>query len=619
MTRELGLIALLSLVSCRNTESFQVRFQAPGDPNPFTGVDQLQVWGVLGDGVQDLGRHRWDQGRFTLPLAPVEVQRLVFAGLAFGPGARVDAVLAAGRTRALDVLQSPPSSALRVDFWASGRLSRLEDLPWTGPSWLASLGEAVLVAEQVEGCAPVPTLLWDGDLGPGPVLPAGFGAGPRTARVGARTLLVGRSGCGGPDWGMLGPTGELEQAYVADVPLRADATLVVASERRVLLAGGVEATGLGSVEVFELDPSTGDSQLLGRLDRPRVGAAGAVLTQDLVAFAGGRSRTSTSSVLSNVSFFSLGAGRSQGLGIELGGPRLTPALRRLASGSLLVVGGREGAAAIVPELEPTRTATLAPTLGRAGGGEGDLVDLEDGSLLWVERGGRVQWLQLLPERVVEVESRTAGPWRAASAGTGRALLVDGGGRLWGFDAGPQGLLAATPSLELLGPDVPLGLVPLRPGAWQASAAGVVGRAPSAFSVQLLPSERLLLAAEARLDFELTLGLELGPQARASVVFGQVQEDFDHVVLSSTPQVVRGPRRRSSAPLNCPPVRNDALGAEGQPTLLRVARRNRGREVVLDVGADGRENLRCDTPSPRAGGMSLAVINGEVRFFGARLR
>jgi len=619
MIRKIGLIALLSLVSCQNTETYEVRFASPETPDPFAGVDELQVWGVVGEGLQDLGRHRWDQGLFTLPLAPVEVGRLVFAGLATGTNGRVEAVLSAGRTRALDVPRAPPTSALVVDFWATGRLSRLEALPWSGPSWLAALDDAVLVAERSEDCTEVPTLVWDGGLSPGPVLPAAFGAGPQSARIGDRTVLVGRPGCGGPDWAVLGSSGEVQQAYTAAVPLRPDAILVAESERRVLLAGGAEANGLGSVDVFELDPQTGRSRLLGRLDRPRVGGAGAALTQDLVAFIGGRSRTATTSALSNASFFSLGAGRTQGRGLELDGPRATPAVRSLASGSLLLVGGRTDGAVIVPELEPTRTATLSPTLLGAGAGEGDLVDLQDGGLLWVERSGRVQWLQLLPQRRVEVEARTTGPWYGASAGRGRALLVDGRGRLWGFDGGPQGFLSEAPSLELFGPDVPLGLVPLRPGAWSASAAGVRGLAPTAFSVQLLPSERLLLEPDPRLDFELTVGLELGPQSRASVVFGQVQDDFDHVVLSSTPQVVRAPRRQSASPLNCPPVLDEGLGAEGQPTLLRVVRRDRGREVLLDVGADGQEELRCATPSPRAGAISLAVINGEVRFFGARLR
>jgi len=199
MIRKIGLIALLSLVSCQNTETYEVRFASPETPDPFAGVDELQVWGVVGEGLQDLGRHRWDQGLFTLPLAPVEVGRLVFAGLATGTNGRVEAVLSAGRTRALDVPRAPPTSALVVDFWATGRLSRLEALPWSGPSWLAALDDAVLVAERSEDCTEVPTLVWDGGLSPGPVLPAAFGAGPQSARIGDRTVLVGDLFTKGPD------------------------------------------------------------------------------------------------------------------------------------------------------------------------------------------------------------------------------------------------------------------------------------------------------------------------------------------------------------------------------------------------------------------------------------
>jgi hypothetical protein len=609
------LLALLFCVGCSRTGELDVVFDLPETPDPFIGVDRLQVWGISNGERIRFGAYRWDQGPLELTSnIPPDVERLVFAGVADGT------VLASGFSGGLDLVLAPPSRPIVVPFWSVGTVSRLAVRLDFEPAFAAALSGAVLFGgarPDDPPCAPWRTRWWsETGLRPGPEVPAARGPSVQALAAEGRLVVVaGDSACDGPDWAVVEATGEV-RLPPDDLALAADAAYAVVTDRLVVGAGGTR-DGRATADVVALDPAGVRGQFAGRLDGPRTDAAAAPVSGGRVAVVGGRSRTSTTTGLSDVSFFSVGAGSTQGVRLELAGGRRLPAMARLRSGSLIIVGGdaaRRAELVVFPGARPDLVGLVEPFLSLATGREGgQLVDLDDGSLLWLsEDGEQFEWIQLLPAAVRSVP-RPEGlvpPWVVTSAGPGRALIADRAGRLWSFNAGPQGTAAEAPTLAPPGPGLPLGYVPQTPAAWDLDADGVRGRSRIDFGVALLPDETLVLTRDRLTDFEVVLRYEVQGQARASFVFGIDEGDYDHVALFGTPRVIRAPVR-SGVPVDCTPTISPELDQENVVHTVRI--RRRGATVSMDVGDDGSTDLLCNAPSPRPGRLGLGLINGTVRW------
>lgn len=612
------------LLHCSRTGELDVVFDPPDTPDPFIDVAHLQVLGISNGDVLDFGTYRWDQGPLRLrPDIPPDVERLMFVGVD-GEGD----IRSSGPSRSLDLILSPPDRPVTVPFWSVGRWSALPLQLDFLPSFSAPWRNGVLFGGRgadAAPCEPWRTAVWTEDgLTAGPDI--GAAQGPRVlalATDGGRVVVIGGgSGCDVPDWAVVDPDGAVRPGSRAQA-LAEGAAYTIVSERLVVGAGGVRDGGVTG-DVVALDPTSGRAQVAGSLDGPRTGAAAARISNSRVAVIGGRSRMSTTRGLGDVSIFSINTGSTQGVRLPLAEPRRAAAAAATRSGTVVVAGGMDGErsarsieVAVFPEPRNDASGRTAELADLGTGGPGQLVDLDDGSLLWVPDGGTesFRWIQTLPTavHVVPLPDEWVPLERpvVARSEPGRAVVADGAGRVWGFNAGPQALMAAeAPKLGPVAPGLPAGFVPQDPGAWSIVDGGLQGEAPADFSIALLPEELLVLTREPLRDFEVLLEYRVEGQARASLVFGLDGGDFDHLALLGTPRVIRAPVR-TGVPVFCSPTVVPSLDDESRTHIVRIQRR--GSRVAMDVDDDGSEELVCETLVPRAGVLALGVINGRVRF------
>ncbi|NJK88913.1 MAG: hypothetical protein HC923_05570 [Myxococcales bacterium] len=269
--------------------------------------------------------------------------------------------------------------------------------------------------------------------------------------------------------------------------------------------------------------------------------------------------------------------------------------------------------------------TAEPILSPIPGGDGELLDLEDGSYLFIPRDetASLQWFGLLPRFLAVIErppTARDGVLRGIVMKPGTAVLSSDGGELFAFHSGPNGLSnQVSPAFASRESGLPSGLVPSNSLASSLADGVLTIRGPELFGLDFLPEERVMITQRDVMDFELVLSFALlEPEARPSVLFGASDGDFDQLILDTAPRVTRSPVRRSGARIACEPVSLPALSASG-PHRVRVRRSGEGRRLALDLGADGTEELRCETPVPRSGTIALGVVNGRVAFWDPILR
>ena len=631
---------LMCATACGRTAELELELERPLDPDPFFAVERLRLV-ALADGERiDLGTWRWDRGpvRLDRAIAP-SFERLVVIGIDAD-----DVPVASGISPALDVVREPPGGPVPVYFSAIGRPSRLDrDLGPRSGGFAAALSGGVLFGGGLDaaGCARTDVQ----------ALSAGLEVQERSrlaaARIGARAsgdavgpvMVTGGftgSGCGG-----LSPASDMvfirasddapQTSDWIDGPFPSGAAVMDLGDAGFVVAGGRgEQTARTDVHLVDADASPVRISTIGQLDRPRAGASAARLSTNRVLFAGGQAATSTRTLIADASAFDLSSGRTVAVSPVFDRGRASMARARVASGTLVFAGGvtDDGASRFVgaAPVDPDASGAVgaAESLGElAGGGTGRLLDLEDGSLLFVpdDPDQDLTWIRLLPPTVRPV------PRPATSAALvgdvmrpGLAVLFAADGSVFTFHSGPGGALSrAAPAIERPGELAASGLTPSQPSRAAFDGDSLVVEGPDLFSLEALPEQLVVVAPGDVTDFELTLSYRvLDDRARPSIVYGLAEGDYDHLLLEPSPRVVRSPLRRGGGRVECDPVRLPELAAVG-PHRVRVRRSGGGRRVTLDLGADGTEELSCDTPIPRSGAIALGVVNGRVAFDGVRLR
>jgi len=399
-----------------------------------------------------------------------------------------------------------------------------------------------------------------------------------------------------------------------------------------LVAGGEgEVTARTDVQLVDVNSNPARISLVGQLDRPRAHASALAISSRRVLFAGGQSATSTRTLLRGASAFDSSTGRTVASSEVFADGRADMAHARLASGALVFAGGRSatGASAHVVSVavDPDGSGAVeaAEPIGElARAGTGRLLDLRDGSLLFVPDDPRhdLTWIGTLPReaRAVERPEDSVGRLLGDVISPGLAVLHGDDGSLWTFHSGTRGVAnRVAPSIEAPPVAGASGLVPSDPSSVRFEDGAIVVEGPEFFGLDLLPEQLVLLTPASITDFELTVDYRtLAPQSRPSIAYGVSDGEYDHLVLQSSPQVVRSPLRRGTGRAACDPISLPELSELG-PHRVRVARSRGGRRLTLDVGVDGREELRCEIPVPRAGGIALGVASGRVAFDRVGLR
>lgn len=627
------------LTGCGRTAELTLTLDRPRDPDPFFGVAQLQLVAIADGERVDLGRWRWDRGPIGLDqaIAPT-FERLGILGL--------DAqgrVVASGVSAAIDVVRDPPDGPVPIYFSEVGVLSRTDvDLgPRTG-GFSAALSDAVVFGGglDADGCARrelvelssrlVPIVRTELDLGRVDPRRSGGGVAPALLTEGATA-----DGCSPPvqatDVWLLGgePLSVRSVAWPSAFPLGAAVT-AVAGEAFVL--GGGRGLTTARTEVWLLDPGANPPRVstIGQLDRPRDQAAAVPLTLDRVLFIGGRATTSTRTMLDDAAAFDTSSGRAVQTSKLFDQGRSGLAAVKLASGAIVVAGGDTAGGpssflgAVSVEPDGSGQVSMARSWGElAQPGPGRLLDLQDGSLLFVpdDSTSDLTWIGTLPRavRVIPRPHPDRGPLIGDVLHPGLAILAAEDGTVWTFNSGAGGVFTKT--APQIAPDdaFTTGLVPSDPAAATFEEGSLIVEGPGEFSLDVLPEELVVLSPHSVTDFELTVTYRnLTEISRPSIVYGFADGDYDHLILEASPRVVRSPLRRGGGRVECEPLFRPELAAVG-PHQIRLRRSGGGRRLALDLGADGTEELICNTPIPRSGAIALGVVSGRVAFDGVRLR
>jgi hypothetical protein len=159
------------------------------------------------------------------------------------------------------------------------------------------------------------------------------------------------------------------------------------------------------------------------------------------------------------------------------------------------------------------------------------------------------------------------------------------------------------------------VVPLRPSAWERTSEGLAGTR-AAPPGNLFPEELAVLTDRPAGDFEIAFDLSLEGLAKAAVTFGIEDDRFDYVVLSGASFVDRAPSGISRGKVACTAAETRTLA---EPGFHRVRIERAGATIRLDIGADGTDELTCNTPRPEAGRIALAIVTGRATFAGLELR
>lgn len=632
----ISLIALVAggaMLACSRSVDLRLELQRPLDPDPFFGVADLQVSAIAEGEQVDLGRWPWDQGPVSVATLAPTFDRLIVVGLDSD-----DRVVASGISPELDVVRDPPAGPIPIYFSSVGRLALVgEGIGPRREGYAVRVGDRVVFGGGVgiDGC-PRKDLIEVGIVD----APAPRGV-VRDARIGARgvslvdgsaAVLGGRTGeaCGGfVDADLIAvyaPDRPLphEEPWVGDYP--PGAAVAALPGANVVVGGGTTET-VARTEVQLADPSIRPARVdpVGNLDRPRGASAAAPIAGNRAAFVGGRATTATTARLQDVSVFDFSSGRAVAVTTVFDDGRSDLAVAAIASGALIVAGGvgQDGPIDFISglSLDPDLSGAFRPAdpLGAAAApGPGELLDLMDGSLLFVPStpDQDLTWIRLLPQALQTVPRPPAevGALVGATLAPGLAYLEGEDGSVWSFHSGPSGVLARTaPGIREPSEGLPSGLIPQRPGAASFDQGRLVVEGPRGFALDPVPGELVTFLVGSVVDFDLTVTYRREDgAARPSLVFGLASGDYDHYVLQTAPQVVRSPLRRGGSRIVCQPVLLPELGEAG-PIEVRIRRSAGGTRVTLDLGADGSEEQLCETPAPRAGGVAFGVVNGTVSF------
>jgi hypothetical protein len=625
------------LAGCTRKLDITVELYWPETPDPFERLETVRMTALVGGQTIVLGEDRWDQGAIELPTGiDPSVERLVVEGLSGGE------VISSGASGPLDLLGEPPDGALRIQFSRVGVLSLLSDRGPVRRRGQVALplqdGRVLFLGGRDEnGCMVESTEVVSLDgIEPGPPIMGGR-AGDFYAGLlpDGRALVIG--GEVAPD---CGATRLAEDVAIIDVVegtariARVSADLwrpgsaVAAVSSALAIIGGGDGDPLPSSAVHRFSPTTLEFNQIGNLESPRTDASAAAISDQRVLFVGGRSNTSTQSALDSATVFVPEAGAPLTDQIRLGRRVIAPAVITLRSGAVIAAGGigADGSAAdridsIVVRTErefpigDTSTVTVLPQpIAR-----GRLTELQDGSLLLLpEANAAPQWIRFLPSRAVAIDpvEGVAGPFAGARTTDGRALLRSEEGVYLSFNPGPSaalGVYGAGGDLSA-GPHE-LAIVPLRPASWERTEEGLAGfrAAPPG---NLVPEELAVLSDRSTGDFEISFDLALEGLAKAAIAFGMEDDRFDYVVLAGASFVERALAGQSRGKVACTAAETRVLA---EPGFHRVRVARRGGRVRLDVGADGTDELLCDTPRPEAGRIALAIVTGRATFNRVELR
>jgi hypothetical protein len=628
------LLALLVAGGCTRKLDITVELFWPSSPDPFERVETVRMRGLVAGELITLGEDRWDQGPIALPTAiDPTVERLVVEGIGSG-----GEVLASGATPPLDLLGRAPDGPLSLFFSQVGVLSELPDraTPRFGGSAAVSLGDGRVLAfggRDANGCMIEATEVFSLEgVEAGPSLPGGRAGRFFFDRLpDGRVLVIG--GEIAPDCGASQlaeevaildlSSGEARFARLNPEALRPGAAVAAVSSALAIIGGG-DGDPIPSALVHRFDPTTLEFNRIGNLESPRARASAAAISDQRVVFVGGRSSTSTSSALDTATVFVPERGSPLADQIPLGRRAIEPSVITLRSGAVLVAGGvgDDGASdrvdAVVVRTERDFPIGDASAVARLDSpvARGGSIELGDGSVLLLpDEAGDPHWIRFLPSRAIAIPSPGS---RLVGGRTvdGRALLMAEDGTVSSFNPGIAAALGVFGSGgELaMGPQE-LGIVPLRPSAWERTEAGLSGFRP-ALAGNLFPEEMAVLIEHAAGDFSIAFDLSLEGLAKAAIAFGIADDRFDYVVLAGATFVERAPSGASRGKIACTAAETRILA---EPGFHRVRVERTAARVRVDVGADGVVELTCNTPRPEAGRIALAIVTGRATFEGLELR
>lgn len=613
----LGLLMALLWGGCAPTGDLQLSFVRPASPDPFAGVERIELWAYGPDGRRALGRWRWDQGAFRLrDRLPADTQRVVAYGLS-ADGSR----LSSGVSPPLEL--GARLGAITVFFSRIGALSRLNRrLPALNGPRLVATPEGALLIDAVDPEAPcVPSRSWrlggaEARVRPGPTLPQGR-AGDFSALGlpgGGAVLLGGQLGCGPPGLLHLGADG---QPHLRDPepPLPPEALLLPHAPEQLLVVGG-RAQGQATAAVQTLSLRPPELSLQGQLGQPRAGARGVIGFQDRALIVGGQA---TGEARSDARLYLPNAGRVEGPLLPTGAPRRRPAVVLSPAGAAWVAGGEtiggQGSRQLRqllfqrdPQTEPL--ATLPQPLRAARG----LILAGGGALFLPEGAGPAAWLQPLPLTVASVTLPE--PLLGAPLPDGTAILVGRSGQLYSFNPGPAWLDGPGLRGGPLAGEGASGLIPRRPQAWSLAADGGWVGTSSVATLRPGWDDWLRVGDRDWGDFSWEVELELDGRARVFLPFAYTSAGSYAVRLSSRSWIQRLDATGSARGVDCPTGETPALGRPGR-VRLRLSRR--AGVLNLDVGADGSVELRCWLPEADRGGLGLGLSGGTVGLHYSRLR
>lgn len=629
------LLACLFLAGCTRKLDITVELVRPVSPDSFDDVATIRTRALVRGRVVTLGENRWDQGPVELPeLIDPEVERLVVEGLT-----REGAVVSSGASAPLDLFRTAPEAPIPIFFSQVGVLSRLEVTgpPRRGGAAAISLAEGRLLflgGRDDAGCMVESTEIFETpeQTTPGPLLTGG-----RSGRFVAQRTPSGRvlvvAGEVAPDCGavvaseevaIVDPVeGSTRVGRIGPESARPGAAVAAVSDGLAVIAGGSGPGMTPTSIVHRLSPRSFEINPIGMLESPRAYASAAVVSDQRVLLVGGRSTSSTAGALDTATVFVPERGSPLAEQIRLNAKVTSPAVLTTRAGSVLVAGGTsEGGAPSArvdtvvvrterdfPLGDTSTVATLTTPVA-----DGRLTELGDGSLLLLppSEDGALQWLRFLPQRVEEVPLPVgvSGPLVGGPIADGRAVLGAPDGTFYSFNPGLASVLGVAGADGVLGEgDQELGLSLLRPSAWRRQAEGLVG-ARAAPPGNILPTELAVLNARPAGDFEVTFDISLQGLAKGGLVFGMVDDRFDFLALGGTSFVDRAPTGANRGDPACTAAETRILSTPG---FHRIRVKRTGSRVVLDVGADGTEELECDTPRPEPGFVALALITGSVVF------
>lgn len=625
--RRFAPLSLLFALACSSKLALDVRLVEALRPDAFEDVATVRLRALEGGRLVTVGEGRWDQGPLDLPtLVSPEASQFVVEGLSAD-----GRVVSSGASGSLDLLTAPPEDGLDIVFTRVGVLSVLEehDTPRVGGRAVELADGGVLIAGGTDaaGCAREDTEIYSMEgarLERGPPLVGGrVGDFHLLALPDGRSIVTGggtSSSCGAEEATEHVVVFDGRSARNVEAPgfnVRGAAYAVLSSSE-VAAAGG-EGDIVSRTEVVRLDLASGAVRSIGTLDAPRAWASPAVVSSGRIALLGGRAQQDAATALDSTSVFVPSRGAALDERIGLGRALVAPTSRRTAAGGVVYAGGRsrtgEGHAEVrmlvvkterdFPLGDSTIVTSISSTIA-----DGRFVDVGDGSALLVSPERRAAfWIQLLPRRARALDTEGAALIGGGRLADGRVVLRAEDGAYLSFNPGlsPLGIVARQGRLavdegEVLD-GVGVGVVPLRPDAWQLTTEGLVVTQPDALEGDVDPKEWAVFVMGDRLDFDLAFDVRLGPRARAAVLFGLADQRFDHVVIGG-----RISAHRQDATLDCPPVEAPVLS---NSAFHRIRLVRSGERVTVAI--DGTTQFECALRSPQAGRIAFASISGSATF------